>query len=450
MSPMSAIFAAAVALLAVWGFLASLTRPTKAWMIVVVMVLFSGFAVQVDRSGQTSNQTWVLQLQLARAPLFLAAGCLLFLAMLVHIGKVRLNSLPIQGALMLLIQVLISVLRFNHEGPVAGAQSFVFAIVTILPILLLLPLALKEWDDWMVIIRMLGFSAVIWAGATFVQVLLDHRQLQVNAQERFTGLLGNPQGCGLYMAPLVFTLIWLVMNERLKKLWWIWLGTLSIMAAYCLWTGSRTCILVTGTGTLFVLYSRIGRFVLLLPVLAVVLLAGYQLAGSLGLSSSAVERLVSTQNTRETVWKILLEDAFQNPIFGSGFNETRANENSYLVAFGAYGVFVGTLVLTLLFVSIGLMVRLLRYRKHVPAQHRRIVDLILAFNVAYFLGAMFEWHIVSRMEGNITYLLIFSVMTKQLMLKVDAETSTQELFAEEIEHYGTDDHEGHQHQPLPS
>lgn len=450
MSPMSALFAAAIAMLAVWGFLSSLTRPTRAWMIIVVMVLFSGFAVQVDRSGQTANATWVLQLQLARAPLFLAAGSLLFLAMLVHMGKVRLNSLPVQGALLLLIQVLISVLRFNHEGPAAGAQSLVFAVVTILPILLLLPLALKEWDDWMVIIRLLGFAAVLWAGATFVQVLINHRELQVNAQERFTGLLGNPQGCGLYMAPLVFTLIWLVMNERLKRLWWIWLGTLSIMAAYSLWTGSRTCILVTGVGTIFVLYSRIGRFVLLLPVIGVVLLAGYQLADSLGLSSSAVERLVSTQNTRETVWKILLEDAFQNPIFGSGFNETRANENSYLVAFGAYGVFVGTLVLALLFVSMWLMARLIAYRKHVPQQHRRIVDLILAFNVAYFLGAMFEWHIVSRMEGNITYMLIFSVLTKQLMLKVDAETTTHDLYGEDVEYYGVEEPDLNTHQPLPS
>lgn len=436
MSPILALFAAGIAAMALWGFLATVQRPERAWILIIIMILFAGMAVQVDRSAQTSNSTWVLPLQLARASIFLATGSLLFLAMLVHAGKIRLNSIPIQGGLMLLIQVIISVLRFNHEGPAAGAQSLVFAIVTILPILVLLPLALKEWEDWIVVIRLIAFAAVIWTGATFVQVLINHRELQVGSQNRFTGLLGNPQGCGLYMAPMVFSLIWLVMNDRLKKLWWIWLGTLSIMAAFCLWTGSRTCILVTGVGTVFVLYSRFAKFILFLPVLAIVLVAGYQLAVSLGLSIGAVERLASTQNTREDVWKVLLEDAFQNPLFGSGFNETRANENSYLVAFGAYGFSVGVLVLVLLFVSMGLMVRLISVRRLIPAQYRRIVDLILAFNVAYFLGAMFEWHIVSRLEGNITYLLIFSALTKGIIDKTYAETSTQDLFAEEVERYG--------------
>ncbi|NDD65610.1 MAG: hypothetical protein EBZ36_16785, partial [Acidobacteria bacterium] len=317
MSPLLVLFAAGLALMALWGFLATVQRPERAWILIIIMVLFAGMAVQVDRSAQTSNATWLIQLQLARAPLFLATGSLLFLAMLVHAGRVRLNAIPIQGALMLLIQVIISVLRFNHEGPAAGAQSLVFAVVTILPILMLLPLALKDWDDWIVVIRLIAFTAVIWAGATFVQVLINHRELQVGSQNRFSGLLGNPQGCGLYMAPMVFSLIWLIMNDRLKKLWWIWVGTLSIMVAFCLWTGSRTCILVTGVGTIFVLYSRFARFILFLPVLAIVVVAVYQLAVSLGLSTDAVERLASTQNTREDVWKILLDDAFQNPIFGS-------------------------------------------------------------------------------------------------------------------------------------
>ena len=439
MSPLLVLFAAGLAVVALWGFLATVQRPERAWILITIMVLFAGMAVQVDRSAQTSNSTWLIQLQLARAPLFLATGGLLFLAMLVHAGKIRLNAIPIQGALMLLIQVIISVLRFNHEGPVAGAQSLVFAVVTILPVVTLLPLALKEWDDWVVIIRLIAFAAVVWAGATFVQVLINHRELQVGSQNRFSGLLGNPQGCGLYMAPMVFSLIWLIMNDRLKKLWWIWVGTLSIMAAFCLWTGSRTCILVTGVGTAFVLYSRFARFILFLPILAVVLVAVYQLAVSLGLSTDAVERLASTQNTREDVWKILLDDAFQNPIFGSGFSETRANENSYLVAFGAYGFLVGTLVLVLLFVSMGLMVRLISCRRHIPAQYRRIVDLVLAFNVAYFLGAMFEWHIVSRMEGNISYMLIFSVLTKGIIDKVSAETSAREYYAQHIDEYETEE-----------
>ena len=87
--------------------------------------------------------------------------------------------------------------------------------------------------------------------------------------------------------------------------------------------------------------------------------------------------------------------------------------------------------------------RCLGCRRHIPAQYRRIVDLILAFNVAYFLGAMFEWHIVSRMEGNISYMLIFSVMTKGIIDKVNAETSARDLYAQEADYYGAEEPDLH-------
>ncbi len=439
MTPLAALFLVGISLFALAGLFSTLQDPKNCWKLIIVMILWAGFAIQVDRSGSLSNITWATSLQTLRAELFLGTGSLLFLGLLVNMGKVRLNDLPVQGTILFAIQILTSILRFDHEGAAEGAKSMVFCVVTMLPILCLLPRALKEWDDWLIVIRLFAYAAVLWAGATFIQVLIDHRQLEMGWQKRFAGMLGNPQGCGLYMAPMTFSLLWLLANEKSKKHWWLWVGTMSLMIVYSLWTGSRTCIIVTGFGAMFVLYAKLGRFILIAPIFLVVLYAFYQLALTLGLSTDAVERLASTQNTRESSWQILYEDAFQNPLLGSGFKQTRANENSYLLAFGAYGIFGGVLVLTLLFVSIGVMMKLLRYRPRVPAKHRQIVDLILGFNAAYFLGAMFEWHIVSRMEGNITYMLIFSVMTKQLIAKIDAESSLRDEFADEIEYYGQEE-----------
>jgi hypothetical protein len=424
------------------SFFASLRDPKAAWRLIIIMILFTGFAEQVSRGGGTSNNTWVRPLQENRAELFLATSCFLFLTLLVHIGKVRLNTIPLQGGMLLGIQLLAGLLRFNHGEPSDGLQSLVFAVVTMLPILLLLPLALREWDDWLTIIRAIGFACVLWAGTTFVQVLIGHRELQMGSQLRFSGLLGNPQGCGLYMAPMTFSLLWLLANDKSKKLWFLWLITLSVMIVYSLWTGSRTCILVTAFGMMFVLYARIGRFILILPVLGIVLFVVYQIALALGLSTYAVERLASTQNTRTGSWEILAQDMFINPLFGIGFGQTRANENSYLLAFVAYGFICGFLVLAFLAVSIFQMFKLRTYRKRIPAERRQIIDLIIGFNAAYFLGAMFEWHIVSRMEGNITYMMIFSVLAKQLMDKVDAEGSIQDRYANEYDSYGLPENPG--------
>jgi hypothetical protein len=200
---------------------------------------------------------------------------------------------------------------------------------------------------------------------------------------------------------------------------------------------------------LFVLYSRIGKLVLLAPVLAIALWGTYQAAISIGfLSEAAVERLGSTQNTRATVWTWLLEDAFSSPLLGVGFSNTRANENSYLLAFAAYGVFCGGAVLTLLFYSISLMARLFRARRLLPVRHRQLADLILGFNAAYFTGAMFEWHIVSRLEGNIPYMLIFSVMAAGLLAKVSRETSLQDYYADDLAEYtNAYGHEPHGEEP---
>lgn len=447
------------------SFIRLMTDPRAAWLLLVLMIFCAGLAVQVDRAGNSANTTWLQPLQLQRANLYIGFGSLLFLGMLVHMNKLRLNTIPMQGFLLMSIQFVAGMLRFVHETPFDAVSTIASAFLTMLPIMLLLPYALREWDDWTKMIRIFGFAALIWGGGVAVQVVLDHRQLITGWQSRFTGLLGNPQGCGLYMAPLLLSLLWLILNDTNAKLRWLWIFTFGMMGVYCMWTGSRTCVLVIGLGSMFILYSRIGRAVLFMPVAAVGLYGLFLVASSLGLSTDAIDRLGSQQNTREVVWTILYEDALQNPILGSGFRGTRANENSYLVSFGAYGILGGGLVLALTFYSGFLMLKVLRARKALPAGRKQIADLILGFNAVFFAGAMFEWYIIARLEGMLPYMLIFSVMTKRLLERVEQGAAEDDIanepsgewpsdwrdeYKDVVESYGEEPSDLPGHQPEPA
>lgn len=451
MHPLAVIVAGLLALFAVVGFFRTLQTPRNAQWLIVGMILAAGMAIQVDRVGNQINMTYLNALQQQRASIYLAFGSILFLGMLIHFGRLRLNTMPVQGLLLLAIQIVASILRFYHEGPVDGATSLVFALVTMTPIMLLLPHALERWDDWTRLVRVFGFAAAIWAFLVAIQVVIDHRQLVLGAQSRFTGLLGNPQGTGLYMAPMTVALIWLILNDTERRLRWIWIGALCLMSVYTLWTGSRTCILVTGIGTIFVLYSRAGKAVLLLPVFLALVYGALQVALMLGFSSDALERLGSKQDTRSLVWTILLEDAMANPLLGTGFKQTRANENSYLVAFGAYGIAGGGLVLVLTIVSFFLMLKVMRLRSYLPPGRKQIADLILGFNAMFFAGAFFEWYIISRLEGMLPYMLIYSVMTRRMIDKLTTEAPEEDPqpMIEDAPDYSAWDHYGREDRAEP-
>ncbi len=413
----------AAALMACYAFFKLLQSPRGVYILLIGMIFASGLAVQIDRVGTYLNHSYLQPLQIQRASLYLAMGVVAFLGMMVHLGKLRLTNIPVQGGLILLIQLFNSLLRFYHEGPVSGAQSIVFAVVTLLPLLMLIPATLVEWEDFWRAIRVVAFAGAVWCGATAVQILIDVKQVKLGWQNRFTGLLGNPQACGLYMSVFTVCATWLVLNETKRQYRWFWIGLVGILSVYTIWTGSRTGVAVTALGMMFILYARMGKAIVFLPLLGALGFGAFQVARLLGMDISAAERLTWSQNTRELVWQLLLEDALKNPVLGTGFAGTRANENSYLVAFGAYGVGGGVLVLVLTGVSFFYMLRVLRVRAWLSAEIKPVADLILGFNAMFFAGAVFEWYIISRLEGMLTYMMVFSAMASRLLAKAGEEAA---------------------------
>ena len=81
------------------------------------------------------------------------------------------------------------------------------------------------------------------------------------------------------------------------------------------------------------------------------------------------------------------------------------------------------------------------YRDACPVRQRQsdfygqLADLILGFNAMYFGGAMFEWYIISRLEGMVIYMLIFSTITKAMLDKLDAEVGWRAAYGDMVEDY---------------
>jgi hypothetical protein len=178
-------------------------------------------------------------------------------------------------------------------------------------------------------------------------------------------------------------------------------------------TGSRTGAGVFVIGASAVLYARLGRAVLLIPIVVGIAYGMLSLVESLDLTRG-LARLTSGADTRSEAWRVLLREAMNHPLFGSPAM-TKFTENSYLMGVASYGLGMAVLMLVLLCTSAYQSLRLWRARHWLDLSERRLVDLILGFNAAYFLGAFFEWYILARLDIMMIMFLIFSGMSTHLL-----------------------------------
>jgi hypothetical protein len=417
-----------------------LRDPAAMLYLIPVMLFFCGLAAQRDRNGNTMNRTWALPLQQARAELYMAVGAILFLGMLIHVGRLRLTSMPVQGFILLLIQCYAALLRFYHpnEGPVDGAKSFLFAVLTVTPLLTLTPTIVNTWDDHLRVIRAVIMGALLWGGGVAIQIAINPRQVVTGADNRFTGLLGNPQGTCLFMAPLAVGALWLVLNDPKKVYKPLWIALFAMLAMFLAWTGSRLALVTVGLGLVAVLYARAGRAILFLPIVFVVGYAAFQIADSTGLASNAFERLGSGKNTRAVGLQALIEDAIDAPFLGVGFSETRFNENSYLVGHIAYGYVMTLLTLTLLVLGAVQSWRLWRARATVGPDQKRLIDFLLGFQAMFYAASMFEWFLIARLEAMPFYMCLFGTLTTRAieMARAESELAAASDGPNEHEHSG--------------
>lgn len=350
----------------------------------------------------------------------MALGATLFVSMVAHLRFMTLRRVSGPGIVLLLIAFYAALLQNIHEGPEASAKSFAFAIATIVPMLFVIPAVLQEKRDWIWMLRAIMFAHATWLFCVFVQIAINHNPMILGRGLRFVGLTANPQHASVLLASMAVVALWLSLND-LKRTRLLWSSMLGVTVVLLAWTGSRTGMGMLVIGATATLYARMGRTILILPVIALAGAIGFKVLLSLNIDLG-LERLTLTTNTREQAWATLLQSGLSSPIIGVGLKDAGDTENSYLLGFAGYGVGMVALICLLMFACLIQSLRLLKRRWSLPTADRTLIDLIIGMETMYFAGAVFEGYVMARVGPPLMFLLIFSGMGSALISAIDTGT----------------------------
>lgn len=395
----------------------TLIRRERSVWILGAMLFASCLGVAVEPNGRVL-QGLFYPLQAARSELFLAAGIALGIHSLVHFQALRGWRVSAQASVLTVMGLLAAMLRFVHEGPESGLFSVVYWGATMLPLLVALPILIKDFDDPLRLTRMILVVNAFWVLLVAVQVVSSPSMVMLGRENRFVGLLGNPQHTGSLMAVFLAVTVFTVVNDPrgMFKLAALGLGGINIILLA--WTGSRTglgmCVLaVTG-----ILYARLGRAILWLPVFAILTFIAMEAAKALGITIG-YERLASTENTRAAAWANLLRNGMSSPVIGMGVEGAGDSENGYLYGFAAYGFGMVLLTLGLVAATAYTSFKLWKRRAYLPVRYRSMSDFTIGYFALYFGGSFFEGYMMARVAANLTFFMIFAGIATMLIQMTD-------------------------------
>ncbi len=369
---------------------------------------------QVETKHGTVVKHFLVPLVSLRQPLFLGMGLLLGLGAAAHMG--RLSASRISGASYGLIAVgcFVGLAQFYHAGAVDGMATIAIALITLGVPALVVPSVLDEYDDFMRCIRAIAFAGVIWNLCVAAQFVINPSALTLGASKRFMGMGANPQHAASFLALVGTCSLFLTLNESHQRFRLLWLAQAAVCAAFIGWAGSRTGAAMLVIGSVAVLYRRLGRAVLLLPVVAVIFAVAVKVIQSFSFNVGT-ERLMSTQDTRSAVWRNMLESGLNNPMLGVGTRNAGGSENSFLLAFASFGV--GGLLCSLFLLAVVAVNcwQLLRVRGLFEPAAGRLVDLQIGLFGAFFAGALFEGYLVARVSSMTVMFILFASMSSRLV-----------------------------------
>jgi hypothetical protein len=402
--------------------LAILKSPRAALLALAAMIPLASLGVAEEAANNTDYRTWLLPLQERRT--IMAAGCagLLALGVFAHAYRVNLRQTPLLGWVYLLQGIYMGMVSIIHGeelggGLTNGLTSIVFAIAISCSFMFFMSVVLKEWDDYLALVRALALGGALWTFVCTVQFFINHQILITGTGKRFVGLSGNPQHAAGLSAAMAMIATWMVMNEPKKRWRPFWLFVAASHVVFVLWTGSRTGALCTTAGMTAIFYARLGRAVLFAPLAVGAILGLVAVATSMGVKFG-FERLTSTQDTRSEVWSVLWTNAMQNPVFGLGATDAGASENGFLYGFAAYGAVVPMLLLLQLAMGGGLCLMLIRARSGAGELQKRMADLCIGYLAMYWVGNMTEGYGIARMSPQVPLYLTFVCLAWNLVLKM--------------------------------
>lgn len=407
-------------------------RIKAAALIFAGMLLFSALGLPVDWLGNVIV-SWISPLQMARSNIYAGFGALMCIAMLFHFPRIRAARVSGQGVMLVIIGVYAGFAQIMGAGAaVGGLETMTFAVLTILPLVLVLPAVYNNSDELMFLLRFVALAVLAWLGICAVQLTVRPWVLYPSGAGRFQGMLSNPQHAASFLAVTTTVSVFLAVNDRYLRFRPLWLAAAAASAVTLLWTGSRTGLGMAGIGIASILYARVGRAILILPVVALLFAVAFDyITNTLG-ANLGVRSLTARGDTRTLAWMGLWEQFQENPIFGTGDRlETRFSENSYLYGLATYGIIMGLLMLIFVVVSVMTCLRVLLAKRWLDPIEKRIADLFLGFNAMYFAGSMFEGYIVSRVSTSLVFMLLFSGVGAWLV-SLAAERKQQAEWAEPV------------------
>jgi len=394
-----------------------LVKDLKMAAIPLAGLIFMG-AIGAVAEGETKYgriiQTWLHPIQSLRTEAYIICGALLFLAGLLHVNRLNLGAIAIPAGLYTLMGVYNGLANIYHLGPSEGVITTLHAFLTMGSLALVIPAMLNELDDWYRLLRVFMVTMAVWMVCVLIQVGVNPNAITLGNAYRFTGLTGNPQHAATLMAITTMVALWLWLNEnhiRYKPLWGV-MGAISVVMLG--WTGSRTGALMTVMGSTFILYSRIGRAILLLPVGAIGAVVFATILQNLGIDLG-LDRLTSTEDTRSAAWNNMLSIALQNPVLGAGTAFSGNSENSYLYAAASYGVLSFLLLIGAVGGSLLYAVRLLKAKPIVETHFSKLCDLCAGVYVAFAVGAMTEGFAIARVSVMVVLYMMFLGMGTRIL-----------------------------------
>jgi len=302
-------------------------------MLISGMCFFASLGYSQAHFEETGG-TILGPLQTTRSVLYLAAGVLVYVSLFLHYQRTPGRYAP-QAVALLLIGVYAAVMRVAHGAPLDAAQTLVFVPVTQLGVIMLTSKSLSDPDRWLTVFRWIMVCSVLWTGVVLLQLGINAGAVLRPGPffTRFQGLTGNPQGAALQLGVTSTIALFLALNETKGRYRLVWPVLTAVNVVLLMWTGSRTGMGMFTIGAAAVLYSRLSRAILLLPVIGIVGIVAFTLVGDTSDIVNTASRLTSTENTRANAWTTLLRLSAENPLTGVGMEkEARegASENSYL------------------------------------------------------------------------------------------------------------------------
>jgi len=383
---------------------------TKRWGMLVpffLLLFASCLATPRDWADRVLPTVW-LGIQTRRSEIFLIAGAAGVLMALAQFGRLSGKRVAMSGVLLACVGLYSAMLRLHHGGAADGFESMLFAVCTLLPLLVVAPLVMDEPGDIRKILRVMVGVNALWLAMCALQFVINSTYLTQGNQYRFQGLLGNPQHAGTLMAFFGVVVLWLLLNDRGAVTKFIYTGILGANMVLLIWSGSRTGMGMALVGFAGVMYTRLGKSMLFMPFAAVIAYFGFKMVLSLTGLDIGAARLTTLEDTRTEAWFRLIASGMESPLFGVGMDEVDRSENSWLYAFASYGIGLFALTVLMTLVAGFEVLRAVRLRSVLTLDERRVLDLNIGVVAMYFAGAVLEGYMISRVSASLPIYMVFS------------------------------------------